>query len=115
MAIVIKDRCACKTEHLRIVEELFDIAMGFTKLTAMTFIEDKHDFFIPKIVDVFAIFIGADGTIQLLQCGDDELVMLLIELIDQCFGIGGAIHAIGFEVVKLFGGLCIEIIAIDHE
>jgi len=44
--IIRKDGGTRKTKHLSISKKLLDILMGFTKLTAMTFIKNKYEFFI---------------------------------------------------------------------
>src|SRR5690606_12935351 len=91
LTVFLKNRRSGKTKHLRIAEELLDILMGLTKLAAVTFIKDKHHFLVFEIIDVFQIAIRADGAIELLNGGDNQFVMALIQLLDQSMRAIGAV------------------------
>lgn len=86
MAVFLKDWGACKSKHLCIAKEFFNVLMGITELTAMAFIKDKHHFLVFEVIDVFLIAVITDGSIQLLDGGHNQLAMPLIELLHQSMG-----------------------------
>ena len=51
MAILLKDRCACKAKELGIREEVAYGRMVLAKLTAMALVKDKDDAFVAKSLE----------------------------------------------------------------
>ena len=68
-----KDRCASKTEYLRVVEELHDILVTFSEMTSMTFIENHHDTRMAYFLNTTAIPLLADSGIKFLYGCYDNL------------------------------------------
>ena len=58
-----KDWCTSKAEYLRVVEELHDVLVAFSKMASMTFIEDHHDARMAYFFNTTAIPLLADSGI----------------------------------------------------
>ena len=85
-------------------EELRDPLMCLSKLASVAFIENKNHPFIFQRRHGVCVALTADGSIQLLQ-GCDNQLRIIRKLLDQGFGIIGALDAIFFEAVKCFDSL----------
>ena len=68
-----KDWCASKTEYLRVVEELDDVLVAFSKMASMTFIEDHHDTRMAYFLNTTAIPLLTDSCIKFLNGGNNNL------------------------------------------
>src|SRR5258708_37812894 len=91
--------------------------MGIVELGGVVFVKNENDLFIFKVGYYFLMMLLADGRMQLLQGGNDQLPFWFGKLFYQVPGVAGGIHAIGRKLVKFFYGLVIEIAAVyakDH-
>jgi hypothetical protein len=63
---------------LAVGKKLFDVLVSFSKLATVTFIEDKHKFFILQMLNFVEIASFNDRIVELLDGGDDELSAVVI-------------------------------------
>jgi MFS family permease len=83
------------------VGEKFDnIFVGFAKLGAMVFVEDKNDLLIPQAFHDRFMSRISDGVIEFLDGGDDEFA-IACHLIDKFFGVVGLLFACTATLVMI--------------
>ena len=70
--IFLKDGCSCESEYLQMIEEFHNIFVAITEVTSVTLIEYHHYVLLPYFLQIFIVIILGDGTIQLLNGGNDN-------------------------------------------
>jgi methyl coenzyme M reductase beta subunit len=88
--------------------------MGLAKLGAVTLIKNEDDALVPQIVQLMDVPELADSRIQLLDGGNDQLV-IPCQLPYQRVGVIGTINASFAEAVKFLDGLVIQVFTVHHE
>ncbi len=81
--VIGKDRRAGKAEHLRVLEEFFNVLVRIAKLAAVAFIKDEDELLVLQVRDLAQIMLFHNRIIELLDCGQDQLGAVVIELLDQ--------------------------------
>ena len=104
-----------EAKHLRLGKKLLDIRMRIAKLTAVTFIKDKHNFLVTQMRDFVQMLLFDNRIIEFLQCGDDEFRPLVIEFFDEVVRVGGLIHAAFGKGIELPRGLKVQILSIHDK
>jgi hypothetical protein len=99
---------------LGVGEESDNIFVGFAKLGAVAFVKDKHNALISEVVHCGFVLGLFDGGVKFLDGGDDEAA-IACHLVDELFGVVGAVYAVGAKVIKFFTGLVVKIGAINDE
>ena len=94
-----------------ILEFFLDIFLCLTELRAVCFVKDKNHLLGIYRQVVFAL----DQVVELLDSGDDDLVVLLLQVLFQSLGIGRAIDTIRGKTLVFLHGLIVQVLAIYHE
>ena len=94
-----------------ISKELRDASMGFSKLAAVTLIEDKDDMFVFEIFHSREIALLIDSGVEFLNGSDDE-AGVIVKLLDKSVGVLGSVHTSGAETIELFSCLIIKVFSI---
>ena len=92
-------------------KEVTDFLMCFTKLTAMTLIEDKYHLLAVDGQVTFTLH----QVVELLNSGDDDLVITSIQIALEAGRAVGAIHTIRRKALVLLHGLVVEVFTVDHK
>src|SRR5690554_3388436 len=109
--ILRKDRCASKTKLIVAFKLFLQVLLRFAKLAAVTFIEDEHNLLIVNSQLAFALH----QVIQLLNGGNDNLVIVFIQIALKAGGAVGTIHAIGREALIFLHGLIVKVFTVNHK
>ena len=112
--VFFKNGRAGKAKHLRSLKKLLNLAVSRTKLTAMTFIKDKHHLFLLQMLQLIQKLKFGDGIIQLLN-GCDNQACIICQLSDQSTCVFCGINTAFGKIIKLLAGLIIQILAIHHK
>ena len=109
-----KDRCSGKSEHLEIVKESDYILVAVTEVGAVTFIEYHHHLLVSYILKVFVVIVLRDGTVKLLNCGDDDLG-IPAQPSDQFVGVVGTVNRPRLERFIFSLRLRVKVVSVHHE
>ena len=109
-----KDRCACKTEYLEVVEELDDVFVAISEMASVTFIKNHHNLLIAYLLQMFVVVVPCYSTIQFLDGGDNYLAVSA-QTLDKLIGVVRIIHRTRFECLILGLRLRIEVVAVNNE
>ncbi len=88
--------------------------MGFAELRAMAFVKDEHHAFVLHSLQRALEPVAGNRGVQLLDGGDDQLVVAR-QLLDQRTGIVRAVNRAITEMVEFLGGLIVQVAAVDDE
>ena len=118
--VLFKNWCTSEPKQLSIGEELFNCSMVLAKLGAVTLVENKHDPLITQWLQpflIFALVCAIQCKAELLNCGDDHLITVVIgkEALHKGFGVGVFFDAVFLKAVEFLSRLPIKILAIHHE
>ena len=103
-----KDGRTGEAKEIVFFEALDDVRMHFTKLGAMAFIKNNHNLLL--IDRVLGIFL--DKGSQLLNGGDDDMSIVILQLLFELGGAGIAIGSALFKAVVFLHGLVVQILAV---
>ena len=106
-----ENRCSCKAKLIKLFEFTLQVFLGFTKLRAMTFIEDKNHLLIINWQFIFAFH----QVIKFLDGGNHDFIIIACQVFFQFGGAGRAVYAIGAKASIFFHGLIVQIFSINHE
>ena len=73
LCVLSKDRCTRKSEDLQIIKEANNVLMTIAKMTTVALVENHHDLLIADILKMLIVIVLCNGTIQLLDSGNDNL------------------------------------------
>ena len=100
-----------KAELIEPLELLLKVFLGFTKLAAVALIKNKHD--LPGVN--WQVVFALHQVIELLNGGDDDLVIFFVQIALQPCGAVRAVDAIGGEPLVLLHGLVVQIFPVHHK
>ena len=106
-----EDRRAGEAEHMILFEVLDDRGVHIAELTAVTLVKDDDDVLL--IHRMTLIFI--DEGRELLDRGDDDPRVLVLELLFQNRGRGIAVRCALFKAVIFFHRLVVEVFSVHDE
>ena len=106
-----EDRCACKTELVVPLELLPDVLLRLPELAAVALVKDENDVFAVDRQVTFAFH----QVVELLDGGDDDFVVVLLQVAFESCGAVRAVDAVGRETLVLLHRLVVEVFAVDHK
>ena len=113
--VCFKNRRAGKTDVIGISEMTFNIGMHPPELGAVTLIDDKDNFFVPEAVHQLFIAFGFDRVRHLLDRGDNQFLLRILQLLCQDVRAVGTVDTIFFKGVVFIYCLIIQVFAVNQE
>ena len=110
-----ENRCAGETDVVRFGEMPVDIPVHLSELGTVAFINDENHLFVPVGVHHGLIAFGIDGVGHLLDGGDDQLPVGILQVLNQHFGAVRLVHAVLFEGIVFIHGLVVQVLPVDKE
>ena len=102
---------AGETELVELPELFPQVLLGLAKLAAVALIEDEHHLL---AVDG-QVGLALHQVVELLDGGDDDLVVVLFQIALQARRAVRAVHAVRREALVFLHGLVVQILAVHHE
>ena len=115
LTVDLETRCSGEAEELCLCEVANDILMHFTKLAAVTLVDDEHYLLITVIFHDLGIARILNGVCHLLNRGDDELTVLILHLLDEDICAVGCIDRACFKLVEFLHRLRIQVLTVNQE
>ena len=112
--ILDEDRRTRKSENLQVVEEVDDIFVAVAEVTAVAFVENHYDFFIPNLLQMPVVVIFRDGTIELLNRGDDDF-RVTAQPLDQLVRVVRIVYRTRLERFVFRLRLRVEVVTVYDE
>lgn len=112
--ILYKDRCASKTEYLRVVEELNDVLVAFSEMASMTFIENHYDTRMAYFLNATTVPLLANSGIQLLDGSDDNL-RIAVQTLHQLIRVVGTVNGTRLKGLVFGLRLSVKVVAVNHK
>ena len=112
--ILDEDRRTRKSENLQVVEEVDDIFVAVAEVTAVAFVENHYDFFIPNLLQMPVVVIFRDGTIELLNRGDDDF-RITAQPLDQLVRVVRIVYRTRLERFVFRLRLRVEVVTVYDE
>lgn len=106
-----KDGRAGETELVEPPEFLLQVLLRLTELATVALVENEHYLLVVHRQVTFAVH----QVVELLDCGDDDLVVILVQIALEPGGALRAVHTIGRKALVFLHGLVIRILAVHHE
>ena len=106
-----EDGSARKAKLAELLELLLQVLLRFTKLAAVALVKDKHHLL---VVDR-QVGLALHQVVELLDGGDNDLVVVLVQIALQPRRAVRAIDAVGREPLVLLHGLEVQILAVHHK
>ena len=106
-----KNRRTGEAKEVILFEALDDIRMHFAKLGAMAFVKNNHSLLL--VNRMLGVFLDEGG--QLLNGGDDDMSIVILQLLLELGGAGIAIGSALFKAVIFLHGLVIQILAVYYK
>ena len=103
-----------KTEYLQITEEVDNVAMALTEMTAVTLIKNHHKLLITEFLNTLIVEVLLNGCIQFLNGGEDYF-LIRIESFDQLISIICSINCTRFKGLIFTLGLSIKIMTVNNK
>ncbi len=102
---------AGETELVELLELLLQVLLGLAKLAAVALIKDEHHLL---AVDG-QVRLALHQVVELLDGGDDDLVVVLFQVALQARRAVRAVDAVRREALVFLHGLVVQILAVHHE
>ena len=112
--ILYEDRRTSKPEHLCVVEELNNILVAISEMTAMTLIKNHHNARMADFFDSATIPLLSNCCIELLDSGDDNFG-ITVKTFHKFVCIIGAVNCTWLKGFILSLCLCVKVVAINHK
>ena len=114
LGVLREDRSTGEAEYLEVPEEVHDIAVTFSEVAPVAFVENHHELFVPQILNPLVVEVFLDGGIQLLDgCEDDFLIG--VEAFDKFVGVISPVHCTRFESLVFALGLGVQVVTVHYE
>ena len=106
-----KNRRACETKQMVLLEILDDCLVHITELAAVALVKDDHNML---LIDLMPRILLDKGR-QFLDGGNDDMRFRVFQLAFQYCGAGVGVCCALLEAVILLHGLVVQVLAVYHE
>ena len=106
-----EDGRAREAELAELLELLFQVLLRLAKLAAVALVKNEHHLLAVN----GQVGLGAHQVVQLLDGGDDDLVVVFVQIALEARGAVRAVHAVGRKALVLLHGLVVQILAVHHK
>ena len=106
-----KNRCACETKQMVLLEILDDCLVHITELAAVALVKDDDNVL---LIDLMPRILLDEGR-QLLDGGNDDMCFRVFQLTFQNRGAGVGVCCALLEAVIFLHGLVVQVLAVYHK
>ncbi len=112
--VLYENRCSCKTEYLSVVEELDNVLVAVAEMAAVALVKNHHDTGMAYFLNATAVPLFADGGIEFLYGGDDNLG-IAVQTLHQFVGVVGTVNGTRFKRLVFGLRLSVEVVTVNDK
>ena len=106
-----EDGRACEAKLIELLELFLQVLLRLAKLAAVALVKNEH-----RLLAVNGqIALGAHQVVELLDGGDDDLVVVFFQIALEACRAVRSVHAVGRKALVFLHGLVVQILAVHHK